>query len=638
MFASDGIQGPIEKVEIRSNALYLQLLKRYRVLLIFSCLLQLVSINDTSAKCIEGQFGHISLNGKSDLAVLPANDNVYQSIINSDDLSWMAIPEIGYHSKMSNDGYLVKARFCKPSTGKYFLLLDDANIYEVRIYLKSLRTDELINIGFSREGKSSSNAVIHHRLYVFEYELHSDEDYELFIYSRETNGTIWTDYEIYTEHEFIDYLVDEEKKVGFLMGCMVILLVISVVIWSATFSGVFFYYALYLFGSLLFGAATLGLVKFYFPESSNLLSDSISWLSAYLMISMMLAISKTYLNFKIKLPKINALFNFLIWFYIIGCLLMIILDTLMGKIPDIFLSLPYPTMASQPFVLFGSLMYYFIKTRDRKALNLVLIFGLSIITIAVLALRPIIGAPVGIFDYLRWIILVEVFVIFLLLFRDNAQDIFDKLKISSLLLDKKSKQIDALLAARRNERLRISNFLHNRIGLKMGAVKLGLNNEHDNTSNISELIDEISQEIRMVSHNLNPEILHKKGIVAAIEQEIFRIEDVYPKLIFKLDLTSTADILSKEQSEVIYNCFLELTQNIIKHNKVTSLDINLVCTSDDITLALLDDGFQYDTGVLDTGSGFRRIKTELLTINGELLVSNREGTQGMEHKIILRLD
>ena len=142
-------------------------------------------------------------------------------------------------------------------------------------------------------------------------------------------------------------------------------------------------------------------------------------------------------------------------------------------------------------------------------------------------------------------------------------------------------------------------------------------------------IDTIIDNVRTVSHDLSPQFLLKFGLTKALENYLQHINDITIELISDIDDSK----LNKQISINFYRIALELFNNLIKHDKPTTLKINLVIQKEHLLLKLVHNG----TGITNeefqafaensNGLGLTSIQSRTLVINGSLnFKKNTEAT------------
>lgn len=191
--------------------------------------------------------------------------------------------------------------------------------------------------------------------------------------------------------------------------------------------------------------------------------------------------------------------------------------------------------------------------------------------------------------------------------------------------------LKARIETEENERKRIAADLHDGVQGDLGAVKNYLDTlkrtqkDIANTQMLDEVIQSISgilQNTRNISYNLMPPLLQAEGIVAAVRD--------YCKGIFgktNIDFEILCEKALNIEPSVSYHLFRiiqELTTNMIKYGKVSSVKITFTYTNNIITIHIIDNGILFNfTSALSQskGSGLRNIASRLQVI-GAVITHN----------------
>ena len=196
--------------------------------------------------------------------------------------------------------------------------------------------------------------------------------------------------------------------------------------------------------------------------------------------------------------------------------------------------------------------------------------------------------------------------------------------------DKELEMLRSVIEAEENEREKIARNLHDEVGPLLSTLKLNisrykksLQKEKLTTSDLDQersFIDNIIENVRTVSHDLSPQFLLKFGLIKALENYLQPINDIAIELVSDIDDSK----LDKQISINFYRIALELFNNLIKHDKPTSLKINLVIQKEHLLLKLIHNG----TGITNeefqafaensTGLGLTSIQSRTLVINGNI--------------------
>lgn len=210
-------------------------------------------------------------------------------------------------------------------------------------------------------------------------------------------------------------------------------------------------------------------------------------------------------------------------------------------------------------------------------------------------------------------------------------------KVEYQLTQKQNEALQNLLKGQENERKRLSSELHDGLNIRMLQVKQGLNAIKkdagtDRFNSVIGEIDEIHQDIRNLSHALNPKVLQEYGLQKAINDIIFNIEINNPDLDIQFHYPSIL-LLSKEQEKHFYYILQELLNNTVKYANANYIYIEFRILKDRLLLYYFDNGNGYDPSNLsESGIGLRNIKSRVALLNGVFKIIPRK-PKGIEHNI-----
>ncbi|TCC93503.1 hypothetical protein EZ428_01665 [Pedobacter frigiditerrae] len=194
----------------------------------------------------------------------------------------------------------------------------------------------------------------------------------------------------------------------------------------------------------------------------------------------------------------------------------------------------------------------------------------------------------------------------------------------------------AVLNAEENERKRISGELHDGLGQMFSAVKMNLSaltdglsfkDEHAKKmfSKTMNLVDESCKEVRVISHQMAPNVLLKSGLTAAVRDFINKIDS--RKLKINLETFGLQERLDQNIETVLYRVIQETVNNVIKHSGANSLDIQLNKDEDGINAMIEDNGKGFETNQIEKfeGIGLKNIRTRISFLKGTVDFSSRPG-------------
>ena len=188
---------------------------------------------------------------------------------------------------------------------------------------------------------------------------------------------------------------------------------------------------------------------------------------------------------------------------------------------------------------------------------------------------------------------------------------------------------------------RIAHSLHHEAGQLLASVYVALDElacdlprgaHHERLHKIRELLNETSEQLRRLSHELRPTILDNLGLLPAVE---FLAEGVSKRT--GLSITVEGSIEGRAGTSIetaIYRIVQEALNNVTKHAHATSVKIRLQHDARQIRCSIRDDGIGFDVagvaaGQGNYGLGLSEIRERLDALGGSLeIVSNRgQGTE-----------
>ncbi len=348
------------------------------------------------------------------------------------------------------------------------------------------------------------------------------------------------------------------------------------------------------------------------------------------------------LQIKSLLKSYYRFFNYLVVFYISSTFFTLLLSAFISsyKIIVLYKLLNYSIILFPIFIIYICL-YVFKTTKNIMALYILIIFQITIISYILFPLINFGVVPRSIFEYFKWFFPIEGFLLWSILVRDLYNSKLKKIELQKEVITHKEESALNLIKGQDKERKRLSRQLHDSIGIKLASLKMNLiSNEKIKNScsdEVSKQIDEISTEVRHISHALNPESLERQGLIKAIEVEIFRLEDLYQNLLFEFEHDSNFVIKEKGYQNMIYWTCMELLNNVIKYSKATEVKIKLKLKDTTICLSVEDNGIGYDPEeYFNKGIGLRNIRDRAQLLDGNFRIERLK--KGMLHMFELPIN
>ncbi|MGB8985525.1 MAG: ATP-binding protein [Candidatus Sulfotelmatobacter sp.] len=231
----------------------------------------------------------------------------------------------------------------------------------------------------------------------------------------------------------------------------------------------------------------------------------------------------------------------------------------------------------------------------------------------------------------------------------------DKSATGVLISDLTSRKEQGELAARfqrmqDDERKRIARELHDSVGQLLAAIGMNISVvqlqshklDDEGMRAISEnamLVEQVSREIRTISHLLHPPLLDVAGLVSALRWYVDGFSE-RSKIKVDLDIPSDFGRLPDEVEIAIFRIVQECLTNIHRHSGSDSAIITLAKENDSLTVQVKDNGKgipkEKQRDLLESGRagiGFGGMRERLRQLNGSLDIQS----EGRGTTVIARL-
>jgi PAS domain S-box-containing protein len=215
---------------------------------------------------------------------------------------------------------------------------------------------------------------------------------------------------------------------------------------------------------------------------------------------------------------------------------------------------------------------------------------------------------------------------------DALRDSEEKL----LLSNRAGRELAArLITAQESERRRIALLLHDDLSQNIAALSVAISRLKRKPPASSELMtaeldqlgaqtNDLTTQIRRLSHQLHPDVLEHVGLVAALESEVAEFgHNEQIKVEFKADIQS--EQIPLDVSVCLYRVAIEALRNVSRHSGARSASVALAEDGACFTLEVSDSGQGFDAERAKRGSGLGLISAEerIKLLQGNLLVTSR---------------
>jgi len=201
-------------------------------------------------------------------------------------------------------------------------------------------------------------------------------------------------------------------------------------------------------------------------------------------------------------------------------------------------------------------------------------------------------------------------------------------KLEQLIKNQEIKSYNEMLNTQDQERKRISQDLHDRIGsilsvakvyYKSGEEQLLQNKNFDLVSfqKANELIDEACQEVRRLSYEMSSGVLTKFGLLSAVEDLVITIEQTKK---IKIEFIA-GDLENRLENNIeiqIYRIIQELMNNILKYADSSHVTIQILKLKNKVNIQVEDNGIGFNTNEQSNGMGLQNIRSRVSSLGGEI--------------------
>src|SRR5688572_25398006 len=141
-----------------------------------------------------------------------------------------------------------------------------------------------------------------------------------------------------------------------------------------------------------------------------------------------------------------------------------------------------------------------------------------------------------------------------------------------------------------------------------------------------DLINNASDELRKVAHNMMPEVLMKVGLSEALKDFCNTI-NAGKLLHINLQTYGMEKRLSGPTEVMLYRIIQELVNNIIKHADATEALIQINRDEKRLSLTIEDNGKGFDTKEAEEkrSMGMATVKSRVDYLNGKMTIDSRKG-------------
>ncbi len=196
----------------------------------------------------------------------------------------------------------------------------------------------------------------------------------------------------------------------------------------------------------------------------------------------------------------------------------------------------------------------------------------------------------------------------------------EKIKLSNVRVQEKQKGMQNMLLAQENERKRISRELHDGIVQQLGGLKIGLqshfnNHKSDDSNQYLDLLDQSTQELRTLSHQMMPKSLEEVGLVPTIQDMMDNLF-TSSSINHSFEHFGITDRLPPSVESNYFRIAQELAYNAVKHSQASTFSLQVLKTGKLLIMICEDDGVGFEQNNPNAGIGLQNIQSRMEMLNG----------------------
>lgn len=188
------------------------------------------------------------------------------------------------------------------------------------------------------------------------------------------------------------------------------------------------------------------------------------------------------------------------------------------------------------------------------------------------------------------------------------------------------------------ERRRIATDLHDHVGQTLAVTQMKIDalgvlaegqTERGYLDEISSFIDQMDDDIRSLTFELSPPVLHELGLAAGVRWQAEQLQAQYG-----IRISVTDDALAKPLNDdalaLVFRAIRELLINVVKHARATSATVQLWRQDSQLHAVVQDDGVGFDPDAVGyngtyPGFGLFSVRERMGSIGGALQIESTPG-------------
>lgn len=205
-------------------------------------------------------------------------------------------------------------------------------------------------------------------------------------------------------------------------------------------------------------------------------------------------------------------------------------------------------------------------------------------------------------------------------------------EISTLINTQETKTLQAMVSGQENERKKLASKVQNELGNVLQNIKSNLENitttAPSNYHMLNQLIEKATHNIRTLTHSLNMGISNEFGIVPALEESFYHIQNTHTITIeFVASIGTHSFGLNNEI--MLYHIIQKLVSNTLKQAKASKIAVSLVYfeTTNMLNIIVEDNG-KYskpiNIGAKTTNNTLKNLQEIIAKLGGKFTIDQND--------------
>ena len=214
--------------------------------------------------------------------------------------------------------------------------------------------------------------------------------------------------------------------------------------------------------------------------------------------------------------------------------------------------------------------------------------------------------------------------------RSTLEHLLHEEHLKLILENRKTEIIKEKVKTKIEEREKLSLEIHDGIANEISALKLSIINDSNLSKNeiidsTVNKIDKLYQEVRNLSHNLDPNTITEVEFYQLIDKMCSIVEKQGIEIKKQIIMSKKINTLNERILLNLCRIFQEAINNIVKHSNATEAFVEIIETNNELLFEISDNGDGINNSN-KSGIGIKNIKTRVTNLNGNVKIISKNGT------------